>query len=243
MDAAADANRAATQLKFNDLLEKFRTDVLSEDLPWNEMTEEERNSVKGHRIRDSYALHPKPLLEEVMKRMVFIDLSCCFCQKECEKIKARLQRASATNRTETKKRTQERFELAKQKQIEKLEKLVNEIQVWSLWQTTAEVESGLKRISTQKDRFIALKTTLNFRKNVLKQTGPPYIFNFTKKAGDKRVNLTVQELSGNLKSLVVRVQTIPIDNTEPVVILGRKVQHAFKENDSTVWYIGQIISQ
>ena len=38
-------DRASTQMKFNELLKEFRTDVLKEELPWDDLSEDERSKV------------------------------------------------------------------------------------------------------------------------------------------------------------------------------------------------------
>lgn len=39
------SDRASTQMKFNDLLQEFRTEVLREQLPWNDMSDDEKTKL------------------------------------------------------------------------------------------------------------------------------------------------------------------------------------------------------
>jgi hypothetical protein len=53
---------------------------------------------------------------------------------------------------------------------------------------------------TKTDKISALKAQLNFRKHVLMQRPKDKdVFNFTKSVGKRRMNLTVEELTTNVK--------------------------------------------
>ena len=89
-----------------------------------------------------------------------------------------------------------------QKKLQRAEDLVNEIQLWGLWQSGEEVDSALKRIKTQGDKLSALKSQLKFRRFILGQHADDHkVYSFSKKDCDnKRVDLTVtewQQLSNN----------------------------------------------
>lgn len=72
------------------------------------------------------------------------------------------------------------------------------------------------------------------------------VYSFSKKVGEKRVNLSVQELLENIMSLVEKSLCAAAGKTyeQVPVVVGKKVQHAFTDTDGEVtWYSGQIISQ
>ncbi|XP_060574411.1 uncharacterized protein LOC132732081 [Ruditapes philippinarum] len=132
-----------------------------------------------------------------------------------------------------------------QRKLQKQEELVNEIQLWGLWQSQEEVDSAISREKTKTGTLSALKCQLNFRKLILKQVSDnKSIYSFSKKVGDKRVNLNIEELAKNVKQLVTDSYSKP--STQPEnspLLVGQKVRHKFMENNNLVQYIGQVISQ
>ena len=76
---------------------------------------------------------------------------------------------------------------------------------------------------------------LNFRKNFLRQLSDENsIYVFSKQQGDKRINLTVEELVVNVKKLVTDAHSKP--STQPAdctLLVGQKVRHRFNENEET----------
>lgn len=126
--------------------------------------------------------------------------------------------------------------------------MTDEIQIWGLWQTEEEVDSGVIRIKKKTEKVKALKSQLRFRKTVLLQKVKdcPKVYQFTKNVNGNSTALSVVELSNNLKKLVRHAYTVSEDiamNNEQPIIVGQKIKHAFIENGETVWYTGQVISQ
>ncbi|XP_053392120.1 uncharacterized protein LOC128554835 [Mercenaria mercenaria] len=142
----------------------------------------------------------------------------------------------------------EQAERSEANRIRKKENITDKVQLWGLWQTEEEVDSGLDLLKTKVDKITALKAQLHFRKTVLDQKcSDKTAFKMSKTVDGKNVSLTVDELSQNVKKLVRKAYEIDInENPENQVLVGKKVKHAFEQKDQPdekVWYIGKVISQ
>ena len=110
-----------------------------------------------------------------------------------------------------------------------------------LWQTESEVDQALLRLKTLKDKHLAISAQLNFRKHVLKQRmeGEPNIYSMTELVHERRKKLSIQTFSENIKKLIRHSYTVQPEGTDDgnVILVGKKVKHAFEENGEKVWYI------
>ncbi|WAR22430.1 hypothetical protein MAR_016404 [Mya arenaria] len=145
-------------------------------------------------------------------------------------------------------------EQAERDRIEKQENYTREIIIHGLWQSQAEIDQMLASYETNQQKIQALKTQLKFRRQVLCQVPENKSdFNITKSVGgQKRKNLTVEELTNNLKLLVQRAIVKDRESDEQVhMLVGKKIKHRFKETvvengekvDVLKWYTGKVISQ
>lgn len=139
-----------------------------------------------------------------------------------------------------------REEIERAKILEK-EKFTDNIIHHGLWQSHSEIDNMLASYSTATEKREALKCQLQFRKGVLTQvTEDKTLFNYSKKAecGDtsKRRQLTVEELTANLKVLVH--QAIVRSGTEEThMLVGKRVKHIQVEEGERTPYYGKILSQ
>ena len=66
---------------------------------------------------------------------------------------------------------------------------------------------------------------------------------------EKRVQLTVQQLSENMYSLVQHAYTLPSPTEAPnIILVGKRVKHTFKSDadyveDEQLVYYGKVVSQ
>jgi hypothetical protein len=104
---------------------------------------------------------------------------------------------------------------------------------------------------TKTDKISALKAQLNVRKYVLmQQPEDKDLFNFTKSVGKQRMNLTVEELTTNVKKLVEHALTLTpsssdnADEEDVPILVGRNIKMYFEGNDGAVKtsWIGHVIS-
>ena len=134
-------------------------------------------------------------------------------------------------------------QIRKEKQLLKLEKFTNDIIHWGLWQSNSRVDEMLNSISSVKEKVLALRAQLNFRKYVLKQEitigeGTNYgnkVYLVTKVVDGKRKNLKWQELACNVKTLLVHSFSAyenDIDSENHTIgshlIMGKRVHLGFK---------------
>ena len=81
-------------------------------------------------------------------------------------------------------------------------------------QSVDQVDLKLSDIYSITEKKKALKCQLNFRQHVLKQKPDnPKVFLFSKSVDNKSKQLSVEELTGNLKVLVQLSFTLPKTNT------------------------------
>jgi hypothetical protein len=102
--------------------------------------------------------------------------------------------------------------------------------------------------SSTKDKITGLKAHLKFRKEVLhlkpKDNDLKNVFSFSKLVDGKRVQLSLDELTQNVKSLVSHALKIPsTDDSDGPVLVGMNVRMRFQTDDGTNWYKGYVISK
>jgi hypothetical protein len=167
-----------------------------------------------------------------------------------KKFKSRLT-AITENRREAVQLEIAKKEMLRREKIRKQEAYTKDILTHGLWQSEVEVDNMLPSYTKIKDKIEALKAQISFRKNVLlQQTDTKETFNFSKKKpqSKSKQNLSVNELTCNLKTLIKQAV---VKNQESGVnehmLVGKRVRHRFnKECDGkteTAWYSGKIISQ
>ena len=148
------------------------------------------------------------------------------------------------------KEKMKKAEEIKKKALQLKEKRTTDIIYWGLWQTEEQVDNVLESITTNHEKVLALKAQLDFRKFMLQQKPEEDslkdVYNFTKRKGKGRVNLTYKELAANLKKLVqhaFRVVHNEFENKDQILV-GKRVKHRFKEvNGNEAWHTGKVISQ
>lgn len=71
------------------------------------------------------------------------------------------------------------------------------------------------------------------------------IFNFTVKENDRRKNLSVDEMTNNLKKLLCEAEVRDtVSGEKHHMLVNRRVSHKFKEKNGVEnWYTGKVISQ
>jgi hypothetical protein len=121
-----------------------------------------------------------------------------------KKFKSRLT-AITENRREAVQLEIAKKEMLRREKIRKQEAYTKDILTHGLWQSEVEVDNMLPSYTKIKDKNEALKAQISFRKNVLlQQTDTKETFNFSKKKpqSKSRQNLSVNELTCNLKTLI-----------------------------------------
>lgn len=135
---------------------------------------------------------------------------------------------------------------ARQNKERQIEQFTQDMIEFSLWQTECEVDNQVKSYETKSMQLKALKAQLRFRHHVLQQEPDnKAVFNFTKLEDGKRRNLTIDELSDNVKQLVKNAQVKDQDQGgHRHVLVGRRVRHRFDTGNGVLnWYNGKVISQ
>ena len=135
----------------------------------------------------------------------------------------------------------EKTENARREKIRKIEMYTKDILNHGLWQSEYELENMLKSYTSTKYKIEALKAQIKFRKAEAKET-----FNLKKKKTDSksRINLSVDELTTNLKILIRQAVVKDKDsNQEQHMLVGKRVRHNFKSDGTSTWYTGKVISQ
>ncbi|MES9902779.1 MAG: hypothetical protein ABW168_08860 [Sedimenticola sp.] len=134
------------------------------------------------------------------------------------------------------------------KRVEKMEKETTDMCFYGLWQSSEQVESELIILKSKKEKEEALKAQLRFRKNVFKQKPPSAsTYNFSHLLNGKRINLTVDQLTENVKKLIQKSFENPSSDSaseNETILIGKTVKHKYIERDGQdKWYIGKVISQ
>ncbi|WAQ97663.1 hypothetical protein MAR_030353, partial [Mya arenaria] len=97
----------------------------------------------------------------------------------------------------------EKIEKAHQAELNKIKKeeIIDNVQLWALWQTEDEVDSGLSLIKTKTEKISALKAQLHFRKTIFEQKcDDKLVYRMSKTTGNRNILLTVEELTENVKN-------------------------------------------
>ena len=94
-------------------------------------------------------------------------------------------------------------EKSRQRKMASIEKQSDDIIRYGLWKTKQECRAKLREQTTVKEKTLAVKSQLRYRKNILKQQADKCLFLFTKKADNgKRLPLKLQDLTNNLIELL-----------------------------------------
>ena len=121
-------------------------------------------------------------------------------------LRKKFQERSEAIRAERKRKQEEEMRLHQEKRnrkVRRLEKITEEITKYGLWKNSPEIENGLRKLKTTKDKRDALCAQLRFRKQVLGQSVTNMnLFNMTYVLAGRRKPLTVCQLKSNLKQLV-----------------------------------------
>lgn len=111
--------------------------------------------------------------------------------------KDEITRQKHANLQETLRKAQE----ARQRKAEENLLQTNDILFWGLWRSVEQVDTMLNTMN-DKEKLEALKSQIRFRKNILLQsTDDKKIFNFSKTVNKKRKELSLKEMSDNVKKL------------------------------------------
>ena len=87
-----------------------------------------------------------------------------------------------------------------------------------------------------------------FRNKVLHQSPKDdslkTVYAVTKTVGDRRVDLSVEELTLSVKNLVRHALTVPLDNHDDgPVLVGRDIEMNFDTDKGSDWFNGHVISK
>jgi len=128
---------------------------------------------------------------------------------------------------------------ARQEKLRQQENYTKEIVYHGLWQNELEVDNMLSSYQKPSEKSKSLKAQLRFRKHVLHQIHDnKYLFNFSKNGKD----LTVPELTSNLKQLVSQAM-VQDDDSQRHILVGKRVRHRLTKDGQSEWYAGKVISQ
>jgi hypothetical protein len=109
------------------------------------------------------------------------------------------------------------------------------------------VDLKLSDITSITEKRKALKCQLHFRHHVLKQKPDnPNVFLFSKFVDNKSKQLSVEELTENMKVLVQHSFILPkptLDKGVDPILVGKSVKHKFTSEGTTEWYTGRVTSQ
>ena len=122
-----------------------------------------------------------------------------------------------------------------EKALKEKEKLTNDLMVYGLWQSEADVYTGLAKLKTKAEQLRALKTQLSFRNKVLEQKHPEKDIFFL----SKKKKLSVDEVVNNLKKLLLPQPLISRNES----LVGQRIRHRWVDCDGVEqWYYGKILS-
>ena len=124
-------------------------------------------------------------------------------QSMAEKFKIRKEQLEQEKMDVLHKKLQAKLD-SEAKQNEKKAEATNALaKIGQLWTKEEEVDDLLyKEFDNDKARVEAILSQIKFRKVVLKSSGQRWLFNKTKVVGEKRVDLSLEELANNLKELI-----------------------------------------
>ena len=139
-----------------------------------------------------------------------------------------------------------RKEADEARKLQQQEEITEQVIYYGLWQTEEQVDAVLSTIPTKAEKIKALKVQLKFRKEILKQTTDDNtVYKYSREVGGRRVQLSVAELSVNVKKLLRHARALPVESCgqDNPVLVGRRVRHKFTADGEDHWYIGKVISQ
>ena len=137
---------------------------------------------------------------------------------------------------------QEEAEKQRKKLLLQKEKLTGEIVELGLWQSSQDVNAGLRVLRSETSKREAIKTQLKFRKTVLEQKYKDMaIFQFSK----NKTQYTSTVLKENLLLLLAdATMHDQMSEDRPAChLVGARVDHQFIEDEKFVTYSGEVISQ
>ena len=142
----------------------------------------------------------------------------------------------------------QKSEQIEKQRLKRKEGMTNDILIWGLWQSEADVDSEMESLQTQTDKRAAVTAQLRFRKNVLKQNvKDSCVYAMSKTVNGKCNKLSIQQLTDNVKTLVKGAiltdnQNHDGDTSSPIIV-GKNIRHAQTVNNEKVWFSGKVISQ
>ena len=141
------------------------------------------------------------------------------------KFKGRQLAIEEAQRTAVAERMRKREEATKAKLLEK-EAFTTNILHHGLWQSHTEIDNMLPSYDSIATKKSALKAQLQFRRDVLLQQGSSKsLFSLSKMADTKRRQLTVEELTSNLKQLVHQAEVVDGADGSKHMLVGKRVSH------------------
>ena len=133
----------------------------------------------------------------------------------------------------------------KLKRMQEREIIFKDILFFGLYQDAARVSENVGQLKAKGDKLDALKAQLRFREHILEQEADSRLFRFSRKEADgKRANLSVEELSENVKELIrLANERGGSDVFGNRMMLGRRLIHKMNDSDGNlVDYEAEIIS-
>ena len=139
---------------------------------------------------------------------------------------------------------QHALEAARIKQLRRKENLTKDIIQYGLWQSKEDIAEGVAKERSKAAKLRALKTQLNFRKQVLDQRSYRHkeLFLFSK-GGRQYI---VKELMDNLAKLINEeeeaVSGLADEGRESLV--GKTIKHRWRDESGVEqWYLGNVLSK
>ena len=163
-----------------------------------------------------------------------------------KKFKERLLSIEEGQRKQLEEKLKKKKEAAKAKLLEQ-ERCTDDIIHHGLWQSHSEINNMLATYDKVSEKKAALKAQLQFRKEVLHQCPEDKsLFCMSKKQETKRRQLTIEELTENLKELVHQA-AVRSDTDETHMLVGKRGKHYQVEKQGDKGerkaYKGKIVSQ
>ncbi|XP_063415652.1 uncharacterized protein LOC134697357 [Mytilus trossulus] len=175
-------------------------------------------------------------LDDVMRIQLIND-----SRKEGKNIRLKFKERLKTieeKRLATLKLKEKEISEKKKRVLKKKETFTNDILFFGLWQSREDIKLKLEEIPSNAEKKKALKSQLNFRKNVLLQKSDKSYFLFS----SKKIQKTIPELTEQLCKLVDEsksVATVESTSSSQVSLLvGKTIRHKFAEGT----FIGNVIS-
>jgi len=141
---------------------------------------------------------------------------------------------------EEKQRKREEKEI---RNIQKKEGITSEIIHFGLWQTTSQIDAAIAGLPSKTSKLSALKAQLRFRQHVLAQKSDTNtIYAFSKIISGKRQDLSVEEMTKNLKTLINKLP-LALPDGERNHLVGQRISHKFSTQSGETWWSGRVVSQ